>query len=224
MADPRQYVRPGQRLQIAASQINALNEMIRRGSDRQTTPSRSDSAPYTSVHCKNSTGSTLARWGILAITGVEITPTSTSGGATAQFEDMPVLTGGTPSATTTAWCVAVEPIAAGKIGRVAVAGVVQVKAADLGKASGAGVLWKNSDWALIRIDGSAGVRLGTISSTWSRGADATVTQLNGDGSAISPTVTFSAKNWFATVTVTSGTKKVACALVGSTWILIAAEC
>lgn len=29
MPDPRQYVRPGQRLQIAASQINALNEIMR---------------------------------------------------------------------------------------------------------------------------------------------------------------------------------------------------
>jgi hypothetical protein len=81
--------------------------------------------PYTWVYCKPSV--TVARWGVLAITGVEITPTSSSGGATASFEEMPVLTGGTPSATTTAWCVAVEPIESGKIGRVAVGGVVQCK-------------------------------------------------------------------------------------------------
>ena len=181
------------------------------------------SAPYTFVYARNGTGSTVARWGVMAITGVQITPTSTSGGATAQFEQMPVLTGGTPSATTAAWCVAVEPIENNKVGRVAVAGVVQVKAADLGKAAGASVLWKNSDWALIRIDGS-GVRLGTISATWTKGNTATVTEQNGDGSAKSPTTTFTAKNYFATVTVASGTKRVACARVDDTWILLAAEC
>jgi hypothetical protein len=180
------------------------------------------SSPYTAVYAKNG-GSDLARWGILAITGVEITPTGSSGGATAQFESMPVLTGAAPSDTTTAWCVAVEPIKAGKIGRVAVAGVVQVKVADLGKAAGAGLLWKNSEWALVSI-GSGGMRLGTISASWSKGSTATVTEQNGDGSAKSPTTTFTAKNYFATVTVTSGTKRVACAKVDDTWILLAAEC
>lgn len=180
------------------------------------------SAPYTFVYAKNASGSDLARWGILAITGVEITPGSSSGGATAQFEQMPVLTGGSLSSTTTAWCVAVEPIQSGKIGRVAVAGVVQIKTADLGNASGACLLWKNSDWALIRMEG--GVRLGTISASWNKGATATVTEQNGDGTAKSPTTTFTAKNWFADVTVSSGTKRVACAKVDDTWILIAAEC
>lgn len=72
--------------------------------------------------------------------------------------------------------------------------------------------------------GEDSVRLGTISATWNKGAEATVTQIKGDGSAISPPVTFSAKNWFATVTVSSGTKKVACAKVDGTWLLVAAEC
>ena len=81
--------------------------------------------PYTWAYCQPSV--TVARWGVLAITGVAITPTSSPGGATASFEEMPVLTGGTPSETTTAWCVAVEPIESGKVGRVAVGGVVQCK-------------------------------------------------------------------------------------------------
>jgi hypothetical protein len=81
--------------------------------------------PYTWVYCKPSV--TVARWGVLAITGVAITPTSSSGGATASFEEMPVLTGDTPEAKTTAWCVAVEPIESGKIGKVAVGGVVQAQ-------------------------------------------------------------------------------------------------
>lgn len=124
--------------------------------------------PYTWAYCKSSV--TVARWGVLAITGVEITPTSTeSDTATRSFQDSPVLTGGTPSATTTAWCVAVEPIESGKIGRVAVAGVVQCKlsvgdsshkfarakasTSELETAtSGEGlILWKGAGWALVRL-------------------------------------------------------------------------
>lgn len=82
----------------------------------------------------------------------------------------------------------------------------------------------------VRFEGEDGgggeepIRLGTISSSWLKGTEATVTKLNGDGSAISPTVTFTAKNHFVDISVDCGTKKVACANVGGTWILIAAEC
>jgi predicted RecA/RadA family phage recombinase len=147
---------------------------------------------------------------------MEITPTNMSGGATASFEEMPVLTGGTPDATTTAWCVAIEPIESGKIGKVAVGGVVQLKADDLGKASGAHVLWKDSTWALIRIQ--AGVIRGTFTAPWNKGSTKTVTD------AISPSVTYaSVKNYFADA-AGSGSKACAIAYVGSEWILIAAEC
>ena len=123
--------------------------------------------PYTWCYCKPSV--TVARWGVLAITGMEITPTSSSGGATASFEEMPVLTGGTPSATTTAWCVAVEPIAANAVGRVAVGGVVQCKVTVSDSAhkfvrakasttelesstTGEGLLlWSGGGWALVRL-------------------------------------------------------------------------
>jgi hypothetical protein len=120
----------------------------------------------------------VARWGVLAITGVAITPTSSSGGATASFEEMPVLTGGTPSATTTAWCVAVEPIESGSIGRVAVGGVVQCKV-EVDKAddkfvgcSGGGlktgvkgeglILWKGGGWALVRLGTMATTELDVV--------------------------------------------------------------
>lgn len=68
------------------------------------------------------------------------------------------------------------------------------------------------------------IRLGTISATWSKGSTATVTQQNGDGTAMAGSPTFTAKNYFSTVTVLSGTKRVACALIDATWVLIAAEC
>lgn len=67
-------------------------------------------------------------------------------------------------------------------------------------------------------------RLGSISATWNKGSTATVTQLKPDGTTLSPTVTFAAKNHFATVTVPSGTKKVLCVYSGGLWLLIAAEC
>jgi hypothetical protein len=137
--------------------------------------------PYTWCYAKAST--TVARWGVLAITGVEITPTSSAGGATASFEEMPVLQGGTPSATTTAWCVAVEPIESGKIGKVAVGGVVQCKVTvdktdDKFVACASGglqtgvkgeglILWKESGtgsgkWALVRLGTTATTEIDVI--------------------------------------------------------------
>jgi len=162
--------------------------------------------PYTWCYCQPSV--TVARWGVLAITGVQITPTSSSGGATASFEEMPVLTGGTPSATTTAWCVAVDPIESGKVGRVAVGGVVQCKASDLGKASGAHVLWKDSNWALIRMQ--AGVIRGTFSGTWTKGSTTTVTD------AVVSGATYTAKNYIATL---SGSVCLI-AYVANEWVLV----
>ena len=89
----------------------------------------------------------------------------------------------------------------------------------------------NRDMPPIRFrtggdDGGGGEepRLGTISATWNKGSTATVTQVNADGTSLSPTVTFTATNWFATVTVTSGTRKVLCVFVGDRWLLVAAEC
>jgi len=169
--------------------------------------------PYTWCYCKPSL--TVGRWGILAITGLEIVPTNTPGGATASFEEMPLLTGGAVTSTTTAWCVAVEPIESGKIGRVAVAGVVQCSASEIKSARGAHVLWKNSVWALIRMH--AGIIRGTFSAPWNKGTTATVTDANVSGA------TFSARNYFASITGT-GTKSCAIANAGTEWILIAAEC
>jgi predicted RecA/RadA family phage recombinase len=152
----------------------------------------------------------------VAITGVEITPTSNdSDAATKSFQETPVVAGGTPSATTTAWGVAVEPIASGKIGRLAVGGVVQLKKADLGKAAGACVIWKDDNWALIRMDG--GVVRGTFTAPWNKNATATVTIPD------SPGATRTAKNYFANISG-SGTKNCAIAFANGEWILIATEC
>lgn len=207
------------------------------------------SAPYTSVLCRNDSGSDVARWGVLAVTGVVIAPTGATGPATSSFQEQPVLIGVTPTATTgDRFVIAIEPIKAASIGRVAVAGVVQCKldiknAADTTAGpktssltelqTGGGnatILFKESGtgadkWGLVRMGGGgSGVRLGTVSATWTKGTTSTVTQQNGDGTARSGSPTFTASNYFATVTVSSGTKRVACALIDTTWALIAAEC
>jgi hypothetical protein len=213
--DPRQSVNPGDPIRLAASQINGLNRLLNLNAGFSSPSAVEQPTPYTWVVAKNNTGSLVARWGVLAITGMEVTPGSSTT-ATGQFEQLPVVSGGTPSATTTAWCVAVEPIAVAKIGRVAVGGVVQLKAADLGKASGAHVLWKDSTWALVRIQ--SGVVRGTFTAPWNKGATATVTD------AIATSVTYAGvRNYFANVTG-SGSKTCAIAYVAGEWILIAAEC
>lgn len=173
--------------------------------------------PYTWAYCKPSVA--VARWGIVAITGVAITPTSDdTADATKSFQDTPVLTGGTPSATTTAWGVAVEPIESGKIGRLAVSGVVQVKKSDLGKAAGAAVLWKDDNWALIRME--AGITRGTFALPWPKGSTKSVTVA---GSEVGSPVTRTVKNYFAELSGT-GNKTCAIAYTLGEWILIATEC
>jgi len=223
MTDPRGYVRRGEPLAIAATQVNWINDQMRQRDTTQP-PAESIGSPYTWVYGKNTSGANASRWAVLAITGVEIAPTANDAdAATRQFCTVPVLTLGA-STYPGQRCVAIDPIAAGKIGRVAVAGAVQVKAADVDKLDGSTVLWEDANWALVRFGSDGGVRLGTISATWLKGTDATVTKLNGDGTPISPTVTFTATNHFVDISVDCGPKKVACASVGGTWILVAAEC
>lgn len=196
------------------------------------------SKPYTWAYCKSSVD--IDRWGILAITGLDITPTSTeSDTATRTFQDSPVLRADIPTLSSTAWCVAVEPIGADKVGKVAVAGVVQCKveiknasdqyvmakqSADELRSGSSGeglILWKDAGtgsgkWALIRIGNTRSHVRGTFSGNWSKGGTVTVTDAV-DG------VTYSAKNYFATLT-NSGTKACCIAWVAGEWIVVAAEC
>ena len=137
---------------------------------------RGPAAPYTYVYCKASVA--VDRWGVLEITGMEIAPTGATGASTSQFESMPVLQGGTPSETSRAIAIAVEPIAANAIGRVAIDGAVQVKL-DVSHADHrfarpkastsamqsdwggpAMILWKPSatgaaQWSLVRMGGGS---------------------------------------------------------------------
>jgi hypothetical protein len=181
--DPRQNVNPGDPIRLAASQVNGLNRLLTPNAGLQALPAIDQPTPYTWVMAKNNTGSTVPRWGVLAITGMDITPGSNTN-ATSQFEQLPVVAGGAPSDTTTAWCVAVEPIEGGKIGRVAVGGVVQVKvevddsahtfvrckssSSELKSTdNGEGViLWKQGtgagQWALVRLGNGRGTQIDVV--------------------------------------------------------------
>ena len=212
------------------------------------------SAPYQWVYAKNSTGSVVPRWGVMAISGLEIVPTSSPGVATSQFEQMPVLTGATPQATTTAWCIAVEPIENNKIGRVAVSGVVQAKvdiqSADAttvsakpssvselktaGKSGQGLVLWKESGtgsgkWCLIRLGGGGGepVRLGKTTSAWNKGAIATINlyPAGTPGSESQGSPATTLEDCVNKFANVGSGKWVIVALAGNdAWYLIAAEC
>jgi hypothetical protein len=92
-----------------------------------------------------------------------------------------------------------------------------VRAHEAGKGT-RGVHWHD------RKGGGSRTVLGTVSTTWTKGTTATVVRTKGDGSALVPQKTLSATNWFATVTVTTGTKRVAVTRIGGKWCLVAAEC
>lgn len=175
MRDSRADVRPGQRLNVAAAQINFLNRLMRPDTSIAAGPLEQFDSPYVWVYCKNSTNATIQRWGVLAISGVEITPTiDADAAATTQFQAMPVLTGDSlTNSPTSERCVAIEPIKQGEVGRVAVSGVVQVKATDVGNLPGSVVLWKNDFWALIRF-GQDKVRLCKTTATWEKNTTATL--------------------------------------------------
>lgn len=237
--NPRQHVLPGERQRIAAAHVNWLNAQMgpRPGFDGPTAdpvePGRNV------ILAKNQTGGDVARWGVMAITGMAIDPT---GGTTHQhsFEELPCVVGGTPTTNTTAWCVAVEPIAAGKIGRAAVSGVVACKldvtnesdryagckAGTSGlRTSSSGealILWKPTGvatnvWGLVRIGHARPIVRGTFDGAWPKSAAKTVTDISASS------VTYQAKNYFASLAGGTG-KGCAIAWVAGEWILIAAEC
>jgi hypothetical protein len=204
-------------------------------------------APNHTILCRNDSGAAVGRWGVLAITGMVISPTGATGAATMSWETSPAVVGvAPPTGTVGGFVVAVEPIGVGKLGRAAVSGVVQAKidvtdaghtfatpkpgsttAFDSGSSGPALILWKesgtgNGKWALLRIvadEGTPKTRLGRINSTWTKFSPATVTEYYPNGQ--SKGTTFISANVFATVT---GPAWVACTLIDSTWHMIAAEC
>jgi hypothetical protein len=184
MAKPDGRIEKGQRIASAIS-ARAWNRAqdaadvvlgVRPGTEADGI--RGPDRPYTWVYCKNNSGGAVGRWAVLEIDGVEITPTGTTGPGNDQFEQVPVVSGSTPTLATAAFGVTVEPIGSGAIGRLAVGGAVQVKldvqdashkwakpkgsTTELQTDHGGGglVLWKNDatgpgQWALVQLCGYA---------------------------------------------------------------------
>jgi len=232
---------------------DAADKVLGQGADGVADGPSAGPPAYTGILAQNSTTGTVNRWGVLSVAGVVFTPSGATGNATQQFQDQPVLSGGLPTGGQS-FVVAVEPIAAGKIGRVAVAGVVQAKInvvsesdtfatakdGDLtqltSSSSGeATILWKESGtgagkWALVRFGaaGAAGIRLGKVTGTWTKASGAIVTHWKGDGSSAvtgtSGPATFYAINRAQTVTGPTGGFWVGCELIDGTWHLEWAEC
>lgn len=177
MGDPRQNVRPGEPLRIAAEQINYLNSLMRGSGGFAGQGPEGWPSGINVVMAKNTTGAAVPRWGVLGVENMlEISPQS-GYSQEASFQEMPCVRGGVPTADTAGrFVIALEPIPLNGIGRAAAAGVVAVKlhivTAGDGFArpkpgtvsemiSGGGpaeILWKQSGtgtgkWALIKFGG-----------------------------------------------------------------------
>lgn len=261
MSDSFAKVRPGQPIKIAARAWNSVIDQVTIRPRFGASPSLSPPINF-QVRCRNATTGDVPRWGVLQITGILETPTGATGAystgpqtaGTMSFLSYPGVVGVTPtSAAGAKFVVATEPIEAGKVGMVAIDGVVQVKldvgATDhsfasakagsvtqmrTGSSGEAAVLWKEDGtglrWGLVRIGSTAGggVKLGKITGTWSKGSSQEVWEYSGAGWQVSGTIgyaTITGMNLFATVEASgSASKWVAVAKVDSTWHLIAAEC
>jgi hypothetical protein len=199
--------------------------------------------PFNYVYCRNNTSQTVPRFGVMRISGVEVQPGAETAGGTAQFVQMPVVSGLVPDASNPGrWGVAIEPIAAGLIGRLAVAGVVQCKvrvvntgdrfvrslAGNVNQLVTGGygeglILWSEATvgeerWALIRLATPAGVALVQFDGSWPINTNKTVTFFGSSDTA-------TARNRLGSVgSPTCGTRFGAVTLHNGEWNLIAAQC
>jgi hypothetical protein len=130
MPDPRQYVRPGQRLQIAASQINALNQMMRQDTGFRAPPPSQVELASNIVMVLNDSGQNVPWLGVLELSSPIISPV---GGTLTGSEPADIsakgfasgnvlLAGVMPTGGAKPVAIAMEPIESGKIGRMAVGG------------------------------------------------------------------------------------------------------
>lgn len=245
MIDPRKHVRPGQPLALAASQVNFLNSLMQASSMPAAGPLGGWNFTGNQVLVKNSTASNVPRWGVLQITDILLDPND-GDVQRREYESMPCVVGSTPSGVRTQKLViAVEPIAVGKIGRCAIGGVTQAKLATGSGVSAAmraratdgdvtvltpdlwgpvEILWRNDEWALVRLDQANPVQLGKTTAEWAKGATATIDVY--EGSPLYETNSLrtlsECVNKFVTV---ANDKWVIVAQAGSGyWYLIAAEC
>lgn len=247
--DAFRRARPGEQLTLPAAAWNACldaAEAHKRGPGGGRPIEQYRQADI--VLCKNISGSDVARFGVLGIAGVIITPAD----SLESFQSQVAVTGTTPTAAHRGrFVVCLEPIAAGAIGRAWIAGVCQVqvditdaahthcdvKPSDRTKltssGSGARILYPSNDgtgvkWCVVRLgDSGDPVRIGKTTATWTKNTLATITLYESgtppNETTGSPTQTLqNCVNKFGDVQANKWVS-VARAANGS-WYLIAAEC
>jgi hypothetical protein len=119
--------KPGQR-GIPAASLNrfaAAAEAFEQTRAGNALPPPGATLPAGVVKIKNDSGYAVARFGVLGIDGIQITPTDNL----AEFQRAPLLTGDSPAVPdhNGQFVVALEPIADGKIGRARVSGLTACK-------------------------------------------------------------------------------------------------
>jgi hypothetical protein len=247
--DAFRRARPGEKLTLPAAAWNACldaAEAHKRGPGGGRPIEQYRQADI--VLCKNTSGSDVARFGVLGIAGVIITPADNLD----SFQSQVAVTGTTPTADHRGrFVVCLEPIAAGAIGRAWISGVCQVQVnitdaththcditpsdRDKLKSSGSGarILYRTNagtgtQWCVVRIgDSGDPIRIGKTTSTWTKGSLATITLYESgtppNETTGSPTQTLAnCVNKFGDVQ-NDRWVSVARAANGS-WYLIAAEC
>lgn len=208
-------------------------------------------APYTYVYCQNSSGGVVPRWGIMRVNGIATATTGTEyeqPGESTPFETMPCLVGATPDSTENIIVIATGPIKDGETGKVAVAGVVQVRLKITSEShsfakprsgsrdrmdsadSGYPLLWKepgtgNDKWALVSLakggSGSDGI-LSKTTELWALNTSQTLCKYTGPaGSEVATTETVIAWNKFAEV---PEGRWVFLSKANNAWYMVAAEC
>jgi len=157
--DPFKRASSGDKLQIPAAAWNACldaAEAHRNGGTPLPANGPQQFRQADIVLVKNSSGSTVSRFGVLGISGVIFTPSA----ALASFQNQVAFTGVTP---TTAdhkgkFLICLEPIANGKVGRAWIAGVCAVQA-DVTNAAHKFCDVKNNDRTKLTSGGSGSARI-----------------------------------------------------------------
>lgn len=203
------------------------------------------------VLAKNTTGATLDRYSIVKFGAIQTDP-ALSDAAKASFLSRPILTASQPDGGEVSWGVAVDPMAANAIGRIAIGGVVPVKISvssathkyaktqqygtsqlvSGGATEGAAtILWKESGtgtkWALIRLgSGGSPMRLCKTTFAFNKGTLATLdvweTGTPPNETRTSSEAIVDVVNKFANI---AAGKFVSVAMHGNgRWYVVAAEC
>jgi hypothetical protein len=157
--DPFKRASSGDKLEIPAAAWNACLDAAEAHRQGGAPPPANGPQQFRQadiVLVKNSSGSTVSRFGVLGISGVIFTPSA----ALASFQNQVAFTGVTP---TTAdhkgkFVICLEPIANGKVGRAWIAGVCQVEI-DVTDAAHKFAEVKNSDRTQLASSGSGSARI-----------------------------------------------------------------